>query len=156
LGGGWWRRFSKDWQLAPIVQVRSGAPLNVTTGSDTSLTGVGQDRPNTVNPLAAVPENQSAASWLYRGAFANNAPGTYGNTGRDSFRGPSYVNLDFSLSRMFTIREGWQLEVRGESFNALNHANLKNPTLSLSSSNFGIITTAEDPRILQFGMKLKF
>ncbi len=155
-GGGWLRRFSKDWQLAPIVQVRSGAPLNVTTGSDTSLTGVGQDRPNIIDPSLAVPANQSAASWLYRGAFANNAPGTYGNTGRDAFRGPSYVNLDFSLSRMFAIHEGWQLEVRGESFNSLNHANLKTPTVSLSSSNFGIITSAEDPRILQFGMKLKF
>jgi hypothetical protein len=150
------RRFSEGWQLAPIVQVRSGAPLNVTAGSDTSLTGVGQDRPNIIDPSLAIPANQSAASWLYRGAFANNAPGTYGNVGRDSFRGPNYVNLDFSLSRIFAVHEGWQLEVRGESFNALNHANLKNPNVTLSSSNFGIITTAEDPRILQFGMKFKF
>ena len=156
VGGGWVRGLTKDWRLAPIVQMRSGAPLTVTTGSDASLTGVGQDRPNVVDPSAVVPENQSAASWLHRGAFANNAPGTYGNSGRDAYRGPSYVNVDFALSRIFSIREGWQLEVRGESFNALNHANLKTPNVNLSSSNFGIITTAEDPRILQFGMKLRF
>jgi hypothetical protein len=64
--------------------------------------------------------------------------------------------LDYSLSRIFAIHEGWQLEVRGESFNALNHANLKAPSVTLSSSNFGTITTAEDPRILQFGMKFRF
>jgi hypothetical protein len=64
--------------------------------------------------------------------------------------------LDFSFSRIFSIQEGWQLEVHGESFNALNHANLKAPSVTLSSSSFGVITTAEDPRILQFGMKLKF
>ena len=66
------------------------------------------------------------------------------------------MNVDFALSRIFSIREGWQLEVRGESFNALNHANLKAPNVNLSSSNFGIIPTAEDPRILQFGMKFRF
>ena len=156
LGDGWTRRLTKDWQLAPIVQYRSGAPLTVTSGSDVSLTGVGQDRPNVIDPSAIIPANQSAASWFYKGAFANGVPGTYGNSGRDAFRGPHYVNLDFSLSRNFSIHEGWQLEVRGESFNALNHPNLKTPNVTLSSSSFGVITTAEDPRILQFGMKLKF
>ena len=156
LGDGWTRRLTKDWQLAPIVQYRSGAPLTVTSGSDVSLTGVGQDRPNIIDPSAIIPANQSAASWFYKGAFANGVPGTYGNSGRDAFRGPHYVNLDFSLSRNFSVHEGWQLEVRGESFNALNHPNLKTPNVTLSSSSFGVITTAEDPRILQFGMKLKF
>jgi hypothetical protein len=155
-GSGWARRFSRDWQLAPILQIRSGAPLTVTTGSDTSLTGVGQDRPNILDPAAAVPSEQSAASWLNRAAFAKNGPGTYGNAGRDILRGPGSVNLDFALSRIFELHENWRLEVRAEAFNAMNHVRLNNPTTSLNSSNFGIITGAADPRILQLAMKVNF
>lgn len=155
-GDGWTRRLSKGWQLAPILQLRSGGPLTITTGSDTSLTGVGQDRPNVVDPLGVVPDSQTAALWLNRAAFTNNPPGTYGNAGRDAFRGPGSLSFDFSLSRIFAIHESWQLEARGEAFNAINHVNLHNPTTSLSSSNFGKITGAGDPRILQFVMKLRF
>ena len=43
---------------------------------------------------------------------------------------------------------------RFEAFNAINHVNLSNPSTNLSSSNFGTITSAGDPRILQFAMKL--
>ena len=155
-GDGWTRRFTKDWQLAPIVQMRSGSPLTATSGSDTSLTGVGQDRPDIVNPSNAVPANQSAASWLNRAAFVKNGPGTYGNAGRDILRGPGSINLDFALSRIFVLHENWRLEARGEAFNALNHVRLNNPNTSLNSSNFGIITGAADPRILQFAMKVTF
>jgi len=138
------------------VQYRSGGPLTITTGSDTSLTGVGQDRPNVVDASGAVPSNQSAALWLNRAAFLKNDPGTYGNAGRDILRGPSSVNVDLSVSRIFALHEKWQLEARAEAFNALNHVRLGNPATSLSSSNFGVITSASDPRILQFAMKLKF
>ena len=66
LRSGWVRGLTKDWRLAPIVQMRSGAPLTVTTGSDASLTGVGLDRPNVLDPSAVVPENQSVASRRFR------------------------------------------------------------------------------------------
>ena len=130
--------------------------MTITTGSDTSLTGVGQDRPDVIDASAAVPPNQSAALWLNRAAFAKNAPGTYGNAGRDILRGPSSFNIDVALSRIFVLHENWHLEVRAEAFNAINHVNLRNPTTSLSSSNFGIITGAADPRIMQFAMKVTF
>lgn len=91
---------------------------------------------------------------VLQSAFANGALGRYGNSGLDAFRGPRYVNLDFSLSRIFSIHEGWQLEVRGESFNALNQS--EDAECDAEFGSFGVITTAEGPRILQFGMKLKF
>jgi len=157
VGAGFTKRLTRGWQLAPIVQMRSGGPLNITTGSDTSLTGVGQDRPNLISdPSAAIPQNQTPAGWLNRAAFANNAPGTYGNVGRDAFRGPGLLSFDVALSRQFRLRERWALEGRAEAFNAINHANYNNPTTTLSSSNFGKITAAGDPRLLQFVMKVKF
>jgi hypothetical protein len=156
LGDGIAKRLTRGWQVAPIVQMRSGGPLTITTGSDTSLTGVGQDRPNLISPSAAIPENQGPGAWLNRAAFANNAPGTYGNVGRDAFRGPGLLNFDVAISRQFRVREGWSVEARAEAFNAINHVNYNNPTTTLSSSNFGKITAAADPRILQFVLKVKF
>lgn len=156
LGNSFVKKITEGWQFSPILQFRSGGPLTVTTGSDTSLTGVGQDRPNVVNPAGVLPADQTAALWLNRAAFVNNAPGTYGNAGRDAFRGPTSISFDLGLSRLFTLKERLKLEARGEAFNAINHVNYSNPNTTLSSSNFGKITSAGDPRILQFALKLRF
>ena len=86
----------------------------------------------------------------------NNSPGTYGNAGRDAFRGPGLLSFDAAVSRIFALKERLKLEARAEAFNAINHVNLNNPTTALNSSNFGKITSAADPRILQFAMKLRF
>ena len=145
----------KDWQLSPIIQARSGIALNVTLGQDNSLTGVGQDRPDLVSTNIFV-DNRSPAAWLNRAAFATPALGTFGNLGRDMVNGAPQLNFDLSLVRNFTIRERFRLEARAEAFNAINHANFGNPTTSLSSSNFGKILTAGDPRILQFALKVHF
>jgi hypothetical protein len=65
--------------------------------------------------------------------------------------------MDMALSRIFRISgEQQKLEVRSEAFNILNHTNLGPPTLTLNNGNFGQITTASDPRILQFALKYIF
>jgi hypothetical protein len=106
-------------------------------------------------------------NFINRAAFQTQAPGTFGNLGRDVVSGPGMVELDCALSRIFRLRERWQLEARAEAFNVINHPNFvgSNPTLypsqtalttTLSSSTFGQIQSADDPRILQFAMKLRF
>jgi hypothetical protein len=156
FGHGFAKSLTRNWQLAPIVQFRSGGPMTATTGSDTSLTGVGQDRPDIIDPHGAIPSDQTAALWINRNAFVRNAAGAYGNAGRDILRGPSSFNVDLALSRIFALHEAWRLEVRGEAFNVMNHVRLNNPNTSLASSNFGVITGAADPRIMQVAMKLIF
>jgi hypothetical protein len=155
VGSGWVSRVVKDWQIAPILSIRSGSALNVTTGTDQSLTAVGQDHPNQVLS-SAYPANQTVTTWVNRSAFLANPAGTFGNVGRDTVRGPGSVNFDFSVSRMFRFTERTHLEARAEAFNAINHSNFGNPTTNLNSSNFGRILSANDPRILQFVMKLQF
>ena len=49
---GWTGALANNWQLAPIIRLTSGLPLNVTSGIDNSLTGIGLDRPNLINPQA--------------------------------------------------------------------------------------------------------
>ena len=48
------------------------------------------------------------------------------------------------------------IQLRWEIFNVLNHTNFNAPVTSLNSGNFGKITTADDPRIMQFAVKFDF
>jgi hypothetical protein len=125
------------------------------------------DRPNLVLPNNISPSSSNPLNFINRAAFQTQAAGTFGNLGREAVSGPGAVNFDLSLSRMFRFRERWQLEARAEAFNVINHPNFvgSNPTVwpaqtalttTLSSSTFGVIQTANDPRILQFALKLHF
>jgi hypothetical protein len=166
IGPKWASQVVRNWQVAPLVRIASGLPLIVATGKDNSLTGIGLDRPNLVQGVD--PYN---ASWgpqlqfLNLAAFAQNPTGTFGNLGRNVLRVPGQINMDASLSRIFALTEHFKLEARAEAFNAINHTNFKVPKTTtvqitdinaITASTFGRLTSANDPRILQFAMKLHF
>jgi hypothetical protein len=154
-GAGWMGRAFGSWEFAPIISVRSGDRLNVLTGTDNSLTGQGQDRPNVVLS-SSYAAHKSVALWLNPAAFVPNAMGTFGNFGRNALFGPGNFAFDASLSRRFALGEWIRLEARFEAFNAINHTNFNNPTTTLNSSNFGKLLGAGDPRILQFAVKVHY
>ena len=161
-----------NWQIAPLIRALSGFPGTILTGTDASLTGIGLDRPNLVPGVDTYASTLGPKlQWLNPAAFTPNTAGTYGNLGRDTIRLPGQLLFDSSLSRIFALRESIRLEVRGEAFNVINHTNLAGiPTsglglsvagstglsLSRNAANFGQITSAGDPRTLQFAMKLYF
>lgn len=166
-------RLLNNWQFAPLFHASSGQPLMVTTGKDNSLTGLNTDRPNQV--LSDVyPANQGCraapcAQWIDPAAFVPNPPGTFGNVGRNALRGPATVNMDVALSRIFGITERFGVEARAEAFNIVNHTNFvggispsglvqgfSTMNTNLSSSSFGQVQAAFDPRILQFALKAYF
>ena len=73
-----------------------------------------------------------------RRAFSQPQGATFGNTGRNQFRGPGAWNLDFSLFRAFPVGgAGRRFEFRTEVFNLLNHPNWGNPDTDVNSSTFG-------------------
>jgi hypothetical protein len=109
------------------------------------------------------------------GAATASAPGTdIGNVGRNCLWGPRQVNLDFALAKLFPISESRSFEFRAEFFNLFNHPNLGNPISNLNAvasggkidpttgqvinaGNFGrIISTSNNSRIIQFGLKFNF
>ncbi len=170
-GNSIWSRLLSNWQIAPVVRALSGSPLNVVSGVDASLTGVNLDRPNLVPGVNPVNSNWGAGlQYLNPAAFTINAPGTYGNLGRDALRGPGSLQFDASLVRDFSFTERFRLEARAEAFNVINHTNFiaaatgtgipgistSGISLSRTSANFGQITSSGDPRILQFALKLLF
>jgi hypothetical protein len=151
------------WKASVIVSARSGAFYPVTIGIDAALNGqtasvnvpgVAQ-RPNLI--LASqYPATQTIQQWVNPKAFANPAIGTFGNIGNDTVVAPGFLSVDLALTRQFRIRERQTLEVRGEAFNSMNRANFMAPNLVFGTGSFGQITTAQDPRIMQFALKYVF
>jgi hypothetical protein len=145
------------WKVSGIVRLVSGSPLTITSGLDTSLTAaIGGDRVNQVLPNGYA-ENKSVSQWFNRAAFAQPADGQFGNLRVNNLFGPGSIRIDMGLTRTFQLRENQTFEFRAEAFNVPNHVNLNNPASTvLSNPNFGVITTVQDPRILQFALKYGF
>lgn len=91
-------------------------------------------------------------------AFFNVAPGQTGNLQRTIVDGPGYFNIDASLIKNIRISEGSRIQLRMEAFNALNNANFRSATqvLDITSTNFGRLTAASSPRIVQFAARFEF
>jgi hypothetical protein len=85
-----------------------------------------------------------------------NAIGTFGSSGKNMLRGPDYFNTDVAMLKVTNITERIGLQLRAEFFNIFNNVNFNAPNSNVSSAQFGRITSALDPRILQFGVKLLF
>jgi hypothetical protein len=87
------------------------------------------------------------------GVLAGTDCGSFGSANRRFFHGPGFNNTDLGISKMIPITEAMHFEIRGEFFNIFNHAQFNNPSGDISSANFGIVTSARDPRIGQVSAK---
>lgn len=120
----------RNWYIAGVAAVRSGSPFTVYALNDTSA-GLFNNRANLVDPFSASADIQYPGGKviLNASAFSNPADGVVGTSGRNAFYGPGAYNVDLSIGRSFKLHsERWQLTTRFDAFNALNHANLSNPT----------------------------
>jgi hypothetical protein len=124
------RRALSGFQLSYIFQYGSRLPFNVVTGTDRNNDTNVNDRP--------------------------------AGLGRNTGRGFDFASLDLRLSRKINFGERTNLEVIAEGFNVLNRANLQLPNNTLNPANpstlltFGRPTAADNPRQIQFGLRLNF
>jgi len=156
-----------NWQIAPIIQVRSGQALNVLSGLDQALTTVGGQTAVQIqqNPYCAT---KSYNCWLNPAAFAQPALGTYSPMrGYGAVSGPPLFQVNVAVSRTFKLYEKQTIQLRAEAFNLPNTLNPNNPaSTSVSSGLFGKINTdiagsaafssTGDYRIIQVAMKYVF
>jgi hypothetical protein len=155
--GGLLSHLLSNWNIAPLVRYQSGLPANPVTGKDNSLTGIGNDRPNVASTTAYTGASHGLKyQFVNPNLYTANAMGAFGNAGHFSLRGPGFFGVDMALGREFRLGERLTVHARAEAFNLLNHPNFNLPVTNFSSSNFGQITTASDPRIMQASMKLVF
>jgi hypothetical protein len=161
-----------NWQLAGIVTAQSGNWFTVTdsltnVSSSDGGGGVGffEVRPNVVGNPNGKP---CLPGTLFNTcAFVDNTiPFTFGDAGRNIVRGPGLQNWDFSIFKMFPIREQMRLEFRSEFFNIWNHVNPVFEPVGLlgeepqpvefGTPQFGFAQGARDPRFVQFALKFYF
>jgi hypothetical protein len=148
-----------SWQANAILTMRSGTPINITSGQDSNADGVWNDRPDLVGALhIASSRSEMVKHYMNYDAFAPAVAGSYGDVGRNFLLGPGFWNSDISFFRMFPIYKEHNLQFRAELFNAFNHGNLGNPNSNLAAGpdHFGQITSASTGRITQFGLKYQF
>jgi Carboxypeptidase regulatory-like domain/TonB dependent receptor len=159
---GWLSTVLSGWESYGIVTLQSGRPFTVALLSEIDNSGTGRsilgfganDRPNLIgNPELS---NGTTLQWFNTAAFAFPAPGTFGNAGRNILDGPGFQNVNASLVKNTALTERVNLQFRAEAFNLFNHPNFNLPDNFLGSPTFGRITSARDPRHIQFGLKLLF
>ena len=130
---------ASNWQFSGIVGGRSGDWLTVTTGVTAFTGSVNTSRVDQVSD--DVYGDKTLANYLNRAAFAQPAPGTFGNHKRNSIKGPGAWKADLAVSRLFSWGAAQKVELRFETFNLFNTFNWGNPITTLSSGNFGRIQT---------------
>jgi len=165
------KAIANGWRTNGLLQRHSGDALTLTAGTDSSATGLSQERAqqnssvapyaNWKSDLGNCTAGTSCHNWFSTGAFStptNQGPGTgFGTVNKGAFTGPAYTNWDAAVVRQFPIFRETNLEFRAEYFDVLNHTELGNPNLVSSNAAFGTIkSTAGGPRIAQFALKYTF
>ncbi len=153
------RNAAGGWEFSGIWNWQSGFPLNVDSGDDRALSGIGNDNADLVGNPSLSPDRarrEVIARYFNTDAFAQARLGTFGNAGRNIMQGPGTFQVDFSAMKNFKVRERTSVQFRSEFFNFFNTPLFNNPSSSVTSSRFGQITGARAPRIIQLAMKLYF
>ncbi len=159
-------RFYGGWDLSGIFTARTGTPLTVLVNRAAANVPSGQTQTQRANYIGGnvYLQNPGPDGWLNPAAFAAPANGTYGNAGRNVFRGPGLWQTDIGLSKRFRVTERLGLDFRAEAFNLFNRAQYGNPVSNISNATFGrILQTANDgatgtgtSRQLQFMLRMSF
>jgi hypothetical protein len=153
-GGEWYKKALGGWQLSGVTTLQTGLPQNLTTNGDRAGTGVGGQRPDVVGDWRE--GGGELLQWFNTAAFALPAAGAFGNLGRNVVIGPGMNTWDASLQKNFAFTERARIQFRAEFYNAPNHLSWWGVGTTFGNANFGQITSATDPRILQFGLRFEF
>jgi hypothetical protein len=162
-------RLLDDWAVSGITQFQSGFPIRLDTEDDTELTAsiffLGTEAPSLVapfqklNPKITSPGLPSSGYWFNPNDFADPPLGQFNNgTQRAICCGPGLDDWDFAIHKKIALSEQKYFQFRAEIFNIFNHTNFYNPDGHFSDgpTEFGKITQAQDPRLVQFALKFFF
>jgi hypothetical protein len=145
------------WTISAIATLQSGMPGAVTQSTNfNAFAGFGTQRPNVAGNPELPADQRSPERWFNTSAFSVAPAFTIGSASRNPIRGPAYRNIDLGVTRRVGLPAGIRLELRGEAFNLLNTPPFGAPTAVQGAANFGTITTAGDPRVVQLAVKLQF
>jgi Carboxypeptidase regulatory-like domain/TonB-dependent Receptor Plug Domain len=172
------------WEYSGVTQFWSGSPClsgdsptdygcDLSSSGNLGNGGFGHIWPDYIGGQIKTSHNHNEPAgqnpmWYNPAAFASPAPGSYGDFHRNSIYGPGILNFNMSLFKNFNFTENTRIQLRFEAYNVFNHTQWGNINVGLSAPTSGTpfsganagssgqITSARDPRQLQFGGKFYF
>jgi hypothetical protein len=151
-GTGLMNQVLGGWQFSDITTVQSGFALD--PGLAIATPGLATRADRLSGTSATGPK--SLAEWFNTNAFAAPAAGYFGNAAPGSIIGPGVVNFDMALYKDFKVKEYVTFQFRAEAFNIFNHPSFSGVQTAYGAGNFGAVTSALDPRIFEFALRVQF
>jgi hypothetical protein len=178
-------RFVQGWEFGTIIQAQAGNPLTAIVNNN-SFTGNFTLRPDILSTVSITGDrtqwysskalcNPTTTTCTSGFAFPESSSGVihFGNLGRNTFKGPRFINTDFSIIKHTRISERFNLEFRSDAFDLFNHPNFGDPgpfapgntalAAIVGPSTFGLIRSTRVPtgdfgsaRQVQFALKLTY
>ena len=163
----WANTLVGGWDLGSLWIWESGSPFTVSSGRATgpSTASTWADYTGTRNIGGIYTTNNGIGPGVYYftpaqiANFAEPAAGTFGSSGRNTFRGPRFFNLDASLVKRFEVAERKYFTFRAEAYNLLNKVDFANPGVNFGGNAiaFGKISAVvNNPRIIQMALRFDF
>ena len=177
-------RLRSGWLLSGVLTAESGQPFTIFSGPiageltqrvslSAPLTTTGNPSGYIGNPSSillpgtgcqSLPEAFSPYTVQTTVGIKSGVAGApcLGNSARNQFTGPAYVDYDMAVQKMFKIHEVAELSLRAESYNLFNRPNYYNPISSYSLdgvsqySQFGQIKSAHNARQFQFAVRMSW
>ena len=164
-------RLLNGWQVSGLVILRTGFPYTVTDGSKNgalssdgfggatifgTMTHAGGSGYNcaTLGVTEDNPALPNRGICLNPDDFDTAGTGGLGNIGRNTMRGPSFWNADFSIAKKIPIYERAELQIGAQFYNVFNHPNFGSPVADEGSSNFGQVVNLVSPPTSIYGSVL--
>jgi hypothetical protein len=170
------------WALSGITTFQTGFPIRITSLADNELMYSFDfelpGEPNQIAPFRKLKPQSNGNYFFDPNSFTENASdnsvapcsagaafgcydpslfGSLGNARRTICCGPHISNTDLAILKTISISESKRVDFRAEFFNIFNHTQFFNPDGNTSDgSQFGQVTQARDPRLMQFALKFFF
>ncbi len=154
LMSGWKGILLKEWTFFTQISAATGLPQTPLYPAAVPGTGVtGSIRPNyTGASIYAAPHGY----FLNRAAYTAPLSGQWGSAGRNSITGPAQFTLNGALGRTFRLTDRYNLDLRVNSTNLLNHVTYTSWNTTITSPQFGIPLSANAMRSMQTTLRLRF
>jgi hypothetical protein len=176
------KQLLNGWSVSGITTFQTGFPIRISTQADNELMYSFDfelpGEPNQVAPFRTQKPQSNGNYYFDPNSFTENASddsvapctsgaafncfdptlfGSLGNSKRTICCGPHISNTDFALLKTFLLSETRHVDFRAEFFNIFNHTQFYNPDGNTSDgAQFGQVTQARDPRLVQFALKFFF
>jgi hypothetical protein len=145
-----------DWQLSSIVTIHSGFPFTIGANDASGTNSFGSLASCSGSPVVLGKQNSPSGGYQYwsQSTFYQPSSG-FGNCGVGIIRGPGLHTADLGLSKLFTVTEHQNLELKVQAINFTNTTILNAPSSGLGQT-LGLVNGSQGARQIQFGLKYNF